>query len=129
VKCLKERKGSFSMVVGKDLSKVKVTNFATKTLVGCFCGNDVKVDALHLLIELNWKHLLGYSLEAHSLVRGWSCFFFKVEEDYIAILRSNWSWAPFGLVLKMWTTDFDPACKLVVVRKIWAILPSLPLAL
>jgi hypothetical protein len=31
-------------------------------------------------------------------------------------------------VLKMWTPNFDLTCEPVVLRKIWAIMPSLPLA-
>jgi hypothetical protein len=70
------------MVVGKDISMEEVTNFTRKTLTGCFCGKEFRVDAMRCWVELNWKPLLGYSPEAHAFVQGWSCFFFKAEEDY-----------------------------------------------
>lgn len=73
------------MVVGKDIVVAEVANYSGRTLVGCFCSK-VGVEALRRWIDINQQPILRYSFETHTLVRGWSCFIFKSEEDCVTIL-------------------------------------------
>lgn len=48
-------------------------------------------------------------------------------DGYDLLLSRNWNWGPLGLILQCWTIVFYSISKHLVVQKVWAILPSLPL--
>lgn len=64
------------MVVGKEVSIEEVSKFYGKTLVGRLCGKDANGAALGRLTKKYWNPLIGYVLETHIMVRGFSCFIF-----------------------------------------------------
>jgi len=55
------------------------------------------------------------------------CFVFNMSSDCEKTMERGWSWGAYGLVIQRCNVDFDPAREPVVVTKVWAILPGLPL--
>jgi hypothetical protein len=90
--------------------------------------NSTSVQALQGWMEKAWKPLLSYLPEAFVLAHGWNGFILKSHKDCETLLKKNWEWGPSALTLKEWTVDFDPMRELVDKKKVWAILPELPLA-
>jgi hypothetical protein len=117
------------MVVGEDISIKEITRFEGKLLVGRFNGKSPSEMALQKWIDQVWTPLLRYAPESHVLSRGWTSFLFNSKKDCLNILCRSWSWSPSGLFLKLWFVDFDPLREPVTHMKVWAILPSLPLAI
>jgi hypothetical protein len=117
------------MVVNEDIAIEESTHLEGKLLIERFTRKFLGFSTLLSWIDQEWTPLLGYLPEIYILSRGWACFMLKDEKDCAVLLQNSCSWGPFGLFLKPWTVDFDPARESVSILKVRENFIGLPLAL
>jgi hypothetical protein len=126
-RCWKARKDKPRMVEGADITRDEIPELLGKTVVGRFSGKVVSSSSLLSWIDSNWRDVLGYNLDFHTLARGWLSFKFKSDVDMLKIFNREWGWGPSILVLKEWDISFDPTRDALAPTKIWVILQNLSL--
>ena len=114
------------MVVGEDVNLNDIILTNATTLVGRFGGRKISADGVKIWVVGVWNDHISICLDVFILPRGWIDFKFHSKADAAIILTGFWRWQNSALLLKRWSSLFDPRVERYDLIPIWVKLPNLP---
>lgn len=126
-KCFKSKEDEYFLRLEEDIQWGEVMEFADCVLVGRIRGRNYTAARLKTWAAEVWgQHLVDIPV-VQTFVRGWFALRFARADHTNWVLSSHWHFDQAPVLLKRWTSLFDPETEQIGVGPIWVRLPRLPL--